>query len=145
MILYCGKYKNLMNECKSIFPDGYFSFKFSAENEKNEIDRFIDESKARTRFQNYYKGNVVVDLSAWSGERNFSECFEAFLYYLADHTEIYNTVVISETHCSKEFTDLLDEVFDIQKIELNKEKEKQNLKIGFAITEETEENQNVRG
>lgn len=147
MILYNGKYKDLMTECKIVFYDDYFPFMLSTENEKTEIDRFIDESKARTRFLNRYKGNVVVDFSAWSRERSFSECFEAFLYYLADNTDIYNMIFISENYCSKEFVEQLETVFDIQVIELgrNKDKEKQKPRIGFAISEESEVSDDVRG
>ena len=145
MILYCGKYINLMNECRHVFPDGYFPFMLSAENEKKELDLFIDESIAGTRFQNCYKGNVVIDFSRWRRERTFGECFAAFLYYLADHTDIYKMVFISENHCSKEFTEQLEKIFDIRKIDLNPKKENPHTKMGFAITNDTEEIHDVRG
>ena len=129
--LLCGDDKNVMAKCERIFPDGFFSFSVSTDSHFSEIDRFLDESMANTRFRNYYTGNVVLDLSEWNKNCEFGEQFNAFMYFIKDNTDKYNCVFIIDS-------------FEIEQISLGFSKTFQKVKMGVTVSDGTKEENNVR-
>lgn len=142
--LLCGDDKNVMAKCERIFPDGFFSFSVSTDSHFSEIDRFLDESMANTRFRNYYTGNVVLDLSEWNKNCEFGEQFNAFMYFIKDNTDKYNCVFIIDSFCTYEFITKLKDFFEIEQISLGFSKTFQKVKMGFTVSDGTKEENNVR-
>lgn len=73
MYLVQGKYSEAIAKCQKILDDDYFEFEFLYTDESErfrEIDRFLYESRHTLRFENEYRGNVVIDISGWSEKTN---------------------------------------------------------------------------
>lgn len=138
-----GEYEKAISHYKSTMLKDYFEFHFvytSANEVFRELDRFIWESRhQKTRFKNQYKGPVLIDLTEWNGN-DINEYFEAFLYYLKDHSYLECTFIVQNL-CEECFLDKLNEFFEIDVVELDirKDKEKKR-RIGFYLEEGVEGN-----
>lgn len=142
--------KKAFDYCDKVFNKDYFTFSFmyTEKGERfSEIDRFLDESNKKIRFSNEYKGNIVVDLSEWNESNDFNRFFDAFMYFIKDKTEVYKTytcIFVSDTPCSENLLTAMDKFFSIREISLSRNQKPQRPKIGFDITENNKENNDVR-
>lgn len=135
MYLVQGKYSEAIAKCKKILDDDYFEFEFLYTDESErfrEIDRFLYESRHTLRFENEYRGNVVIDISGWSEKTNLY--FDAFMYFLKDNKDKYCCVFISDKRCSNETLEKLNDFFEIDEIKLDLYEEKK-IRIGFVNDE----------
>lgn len=145
MLLVQGDYRKAVEYCSKNMPEGYFEFEFlhvSPSERFREIDRFLYESRHSLHFASEYRGNVVVDISAWN-HKELNSYFDAFLYFLYDNREKYHCVLLLHEKCSEKLLNKLKALFDIQEIQLQLPKESKAIRIGFAADEETEEEKNV--
>ena len=91
MYLVQGKYSEAIAKCQKILDGNYFEFEFLYTDESErfrEIDRFLYESRHTLRFENEYRGNVVIDISDWNEKTN--SYFDAFMYFLKDNAAKYH-------------------------------------------------------
>lgn len=150
MKLIEGKFEKAMAYCKKEFGGDFFSFELSASQGElsGEFDRFLSESSETLRFKNEYRGNVVIDLSAWN-KNDTNKVFDAFMYFIKDRLNIYNCIFIVDKVCSDELLKKLKEFFEITEINLEPREKlvASSKRIGFEIPYENKEerNTNVRG
>ena len=147
MFLIQGEYKKAIKYCKDLFNSNFFEFElpFVPENNRfREIDRFLYESRHTLRFTSEYIGNVVVDISYWNGSE-INNYFEAFMFFLKENSEKYNCALIINERCRDDLLIKIKEFFDLREVELELSPNKQVNKIGFAIDENKECSNNVRG
>ena len=134
-----GKYEIAKEEyIRNMVVDFFeFHFDFVSKNEIfRELDRFIWESKRQnTRFANFYKGPVLIDLTEWN-QNELNEYFDAFMYFLKDHSCLECTFIVQD-ECEKELLDRLSSFFEItiDSLEVRREKTKKR-QIGFCFEEE---------
>ncbi len=138
-----GEYEKAKARYKSTMIKDYFEFHFaytSVSEVFRELDRFIWESRhQKTRFKNQYKGPVLIDLTEWN-DNDTNEYFDAFLYYLKDHACLECAFIVQNI-CKEEFLDKLNEFFEIDLVELDIQKDKeQKRRIGFYFEEGAESN-----
>lgn len=141
MYLVQGKYFETIKKCKKMLDDDYFEFEliYTDESERfREIDRFLYESRHTLRFENEYRGNVVIDISGWSEKNN--SYFDAFMYFLKDNMDKYCCVLISNKKCSDKTIEKLNDLFTIEEMCLSLPEEKKKVKIGFVDDERSEIN-----
>lgn len=136
MYLVQGKYSETIKKCQKILDGDYFEFEFLYMDESlrfREIDRFLYESRHTLRFENEYRGNVVIDISDWNEKINLY--FDAFMYFLKDNADKYCCVLISNKKCSDKTIEKLNDLFTIEEICLSLPEEKKTVKIGFVDNE----------
>lgn len=137
MNIYIGKYENCINLCRKDYLDGFFEFDlpYVSENDRfREIDRFLWESRHLTRFKNRYTGPIVVDISTWN-EKFPNDYFKAFLLFIKDiESQLCPCTFISSNMCCEQIISSLKNVFDINIISLESNKNK-GTKIGFLTDE----------
>lgn len=141
MYLVQGKYSEAIAKCQKILDDDYFEFEFLYTDESErfrEIDRFLYESRHTLRFENEYRGNVVIDISGWNKKHNMY--FDAFMYFLKDNADKYCCVLISNKKCSGKTIEKLNDLFTIEEICLSLPEEKKKVKIGFIDDERSDIN-----
>lgn len=141
MYLVQGKYSETIKKCQEMFDDDYFEFEFLYTDESErfrEIDRFLYESRHTLRFENEYKGNVVIDISGWNEKTNLY--FDAFMYFLKDNMDKYFCILISNKKCPDKTIEKLNDLFDIEEMCLSLPEEKKKVKIGFVDDERSEIN-----
>lgn len=138
MKLIKGNYIKVKKYIKNKFTDDYFEFNFPYVDEKapfKEINRFIDESKMKTRFKNKYLGNVVINITEWVDDTP-NKYFDAFMYFILDRELESNknkTIFTCEKECSTELTKKLNEFFeDIKIIDLGLKNKNAKHTIGFV-------------
>lgn len=141
MDLIIANYSKATEFCNTRLGKEYFSFCLSyvpGDYVFREIDRFRWESRHMyTRFKNHYSGPVVVDLTQWANHHPNNH-FEAFFYYLKDHYQEHECILLSEKPCSNHIIEKLEEFFPLMITDnLHSEKtRKYNRVIGFAAEEE---------
>lgn len=141
MYLVQGKYSEAIAKCQKILDGNYFEFEFLYTDESErfrEIDRFLYESRHTLRFENEYRGNVVIDISDWNEKTN--SYFDAFMYFLKDNAAKYCCVFISNKKCSDKTIEKFNDLFIIEEICLSLPEEKKKVKIGFVDNERSEIN-----
>lgn len=141
MYLVQGKYSEAIAKCQKILDGDYFEFEFLYTDESErfrEIDRFLYESRHTLRFENEYRGNVVIDISGWNEKTNLY--FDAFMYFLKDNADKYCCVLISNKKCSSKTIEKLNDLFEIDDIQLNLPDEKKKVRMGFVDDEGSEVN-----
>ena len=147
MILITGDYNKIKSECEKIYQTGFFDFNFLyvSESERfREIDRFLFESRHTLRFENEYKGNVVIDISEWNN-MIINTYFEAFMYFIKDNKNKYDCVFILNERCSKDMREKLKDFFgEVKEVQMPALNEKKKNRIGFVLDDGKEVN-NVRG
>ena len=115
-LLIQGDYKQAIGFCRAVFGD-FFEFRFSYVSDSEifrELDRFIWESKHHLRFRNEFEGTAVIDLSAWNNcsAHEFSEYFDAFMFYLQSKSDKINCAFMTDTYGSVPLKDKLKSHFD---------------------------------
>ena len=144
MVVIQGDYENAIRYCDKITDGAFFEFDFSYVdlNERfRELDRFIWESKHTLRFQNEYRGNVIVELSGWNdkSEYEFNEYFDAFMYYLKSKGNMLNVAFFVNGKCSRALFNCLSRFYEIHLVEPEKGEvslQTAKVQIGFNSREE---------
>ena len=118
MIVIQSDYENAVRYCNSVFGGTFFEFMFFFVDHKEvfrELDRFIWESKHCLRFKNEYSGNVLIELTGWNDREDFefSEYFDAFMYYLKSRKDKLNTMFLIRGECSSLLFKHLKKHFDL--------------------------------
>lgn len=139
MTVIQGNYESIIRFCNEKTNGNFFEFSFCyvSKNERfRELDRFLWESKHCMRFQNEYIGNVVIDLTAWNGckEYEFNEYFDAFFYYLKSKSDRIQPLLIVNGKCSTELYKCLRKFYNIRVTELGKGEvplKNEHVTIGF--------------
>lgn len=148
MKIITGPYEKVRKKCSEIFKTDFFEFSFPFVDEGaerfRELDRFLFESRKKTRFKNRYKGNVVIDVSAWNDRGIFNDYFDSFMYFIIDSMDESGFILTADKPCSAELISRLKRFFDISEICLTKKKKAQKVTIGFAPSSEKEDDEDVR-
>ncbi len=131
-----GDYLKVKKHYEKKQKSGYFEFDFAYAGPLEifrEIDRFIWESRhSKTRYQNSYKGPVLVDLSGWN-DKPLNDYFDAFMYYLKDNYDAKCTFFCRE-ECSEELEKKLREFFKLSVVSIGLEDAASTKKaIGFSL------------
>lgn len=136
-----GTYKSAIDYCNAVFKKYFeFTFCYVSDNEIfRELDRFIWESKHEMRFQNYYEGVAVIDLSMWNKKEayEFNEYFDAFFYYLKGNDKIHCVFLIDD-YCSEQLLKKIKFFFNnVFLVDLHPKKSDsgKSKPIGFTVQE----------
>ena len=125
MVIIQGEYEDAIRYCVHHISKDYFEFSLSYvdTNERfRELDRFLWESRHCLRFQNEFKGDTLIDLTAWNCKEayEFNDYFDAFMFYLKSKQDKLNVTFIVSDKCSESLHQKLCRHFDLQVIEPEK-------------------------
>ena len=148
MKIITGSYEKVKQECSKYVDNTCFEFYFSYVSDSverfREIDRFLYESRKRTRFKNKYIGDIVIDVSDWNNEEKLNNYFDLFMYFVKDNMEHNRFILTADKQCSKALLLRLKRFFKLEEVCLEPAKLDSKIKMGFALPDDKEESSNVR-